>query len=433
MAETRPVELMTATMKDTAPSPLGNGLRLHPIRMLPAGWWIVLALGAAYFTVTSLALPFRIVADGSEYLVMAQNLLTRHSFTYDGVNPVVGKTPGFPFLIALYLKFVGSIHGFRSILLLLMLGFFVFLMAFAKRIVGSNWGIGLFAFLVSLFPLSYLLENLLSEPAFLFLSAAGMIALLKTGETRDRLPPVVAGVAFAAATYFRPITLFWPVGVILLAVLFCRNIWRRFIPVLVVHLILIAPWIYRNWSEFKSVVPMVANWAPLYYMTEGEMWKVYFYEGSGVVRDMPEHLAILEGEFQFNWNPSKRFKDMALENIAENPSEYLKRCVRQSLFAWTYLPGTKDYYRSRSAIFLVGRGVMLLFYALTFFGAVTIWRKDRLVVILLVGYALYTGAMLFPVCTESRYLVPAYLWLLPLTLAGVIMLGKKLRDRVRPS
>jgi len=395
--------------------------------------WIVLLLGAAYLIIGMLTLPFQVIADGSEYLHMAQNLLGQHSFTYDGTNPVVGKPPGFPFLIAIYLKCFGSIQGFRFVLLLLLLGSFLVLMASAKRLVGSKWAIGLLAFLVSMFPLRYLVENLWSEPAFLFLSSIGMFALVKTSESRNRVAPIIAGVAFGAATYFRPITLFWPLAIVLLAGLFCRNCWRQFLPVLVMHLILVAPWIYRNWSEFRTFVPMVANWAPLYYLTEGEMWKVYFYEGSGVVREMPEHLAILDGEFQFNWNPNKRFKEMALRNIAQHPFEYFGRCVRQSLFAWTYLPGTKQLYRENPGVFLMGRIVMLSFCALTFAGLLVLWRTRRQIVIFLVGYALYTGVMLFPVCTESRYLVPAYMWLLPLTFAGVIFLGEQIRARAKLS
>ena len=42
-------------------------------------------------------------ADGAEYLRFAQNILSKGFFTFDGVNPVVGKPPGFSFLIAVYL------------------------------------------------------------------------------------------------------------------------------------------------------------------------------------------------------------------------------------------------------------------------------------------------------------------------------------------
>lgn len=402
-----------------------GGLVLHAPKRQWGLLWIVLFLGAAYLLTNALALPFRVIADGSEYLQMAQHLLSQHSFTYDGVNPVVGKPPGFPFLIAVYLKCFGSLHGFQFVLLLLMLGCFLLLAAATGRLLGLKWAVGLLGFLVAMFPLNYLVGNLLSEPAFLFLSSIGMLALINATESENRWNLVIAGSAFGLATYFRTITLFWPFALVLLAGVFCRDRWRRFLPVLMIHLILVAPWIYRNWSQFKSVVPMVANWAPLYYLTEGELWKTYFYEGSAVVRDLPEHKAILGGEFEFNWKPGERFKAKALQNIAREPLGYLGRCVRQSLFAWTYLPGTKQMYGESPSVFLLGRFAMFVFYSLGVLGLLSLWKTRKEIVVILVGYTLYTAVVLFPVCTESRYLIPAYMWLLPLPFAGVrLLIGK---------
>jgi len=406
-----------------------GGLEFHVPRRQRTWLWIVLVLGTAYLVINTLALPFRVVADGSEYLQMAQNLLSRHSFTYDGVNPVVGKPPGFPFLIAVYLKCFGSIQGFEFFLLLFMLGSFLLLTAAARQLLGPQWAVGHLALLVSIVPLSHLAGNLWSEPPFLFLNSIGMLALINATESGNRWNWVIAGSAFGLATYFRSITLFWPFAIVLLAGVFCRNCWRRFLPVLMVHMILVAPWIYRNWSQFKSVVPMVANWAPLYYLTEGEMWKIYFYEGSGVVRSLPEHDAILGGEFQFNWNPNERFKAMAMQNIARQPLGYVGRCVRQSLFAWTYLPGTKQMYRESPTVFFLGRIIMLVFYALAVLGFLSMWKTEKAIAVILVGYALYTAVVLFPVCTESRYLVSAYMWLLPLPFAGARLLIGRLHSR----
>ena len=62
---------------------------------------------------------------------------------------------------------------------------------------------------------------------------------------------------------------------------------------------------------------------------------------------------------------------------------------------------------------------MITFYVLVIAGVRRIRKEHSVAVIILIGYALYTALVLFPVRTESRYLIASYLWLLPLALVGV--------------
>jgi hypothetical protein len=62
---------------------------------------------------------------------------------------------------------------------------------------------------------------------------------------------------------------------------------------------------------------------------------------------------------------------------------------------------------------------MILFYSFTVIGAIGLLRSRQPLAGLPAVYAAYTALILFPVCTESRYLIPAYLWLLPYTIAGI--------------
>jgi hypothetical protein len=397
-------------------------------RRLPRYRWLALSIGLVYLIVGGLFVHLTVTADGSEYLQMGRNLLEHHSFSYDGVNPVVGKPPGLPFLVAVYLALFGDIHGFQFVLLLLMLGSFLILSSSSRRLLGDGWATVLLLFLVCLFPLNYLVENVLSEPGFLFLSSIGIYLLLRGIDGKHHWSAVAAGGAFAAATYFRPITLFWPLVLILFACLFFREQLRRLLVVLVVHII-VTPWMVRNWLEFKAVVPMVTNWAPLYYMTDEEVWRINFFQGSVYTRDMEWHREILDGQFQFNWKPGQRFKELAISNIKSHPGEYLSRCFRQALFVWTYLPGTKPWHQTQPMLFWIGRAAMAAFYWLTVMGAAALWKTRRKTVVILLGFALYTAVLVFPVSTESRYLVPAYLWLLPLTFNGISRVALKIRGR----
>jgi hypothetical protein len=184
-------------------------------------------------------------------------------------------------------------------------------------------------------------------------------------------------------------------------------------------MVVVAPWIIRNAVQFGRIVPMVANWGPLYYATDEELWRTYFFDGSGIIRQSEAYAQITRGEFQFNWGPNVRFRAMALANIRSDPAGYLGRCGRQLLFAWTYVPGTKAARTTAPWLFIAGRAIMLLFWIVSGVGAWTALRDRRPASRVLVGYVVYTALILFPVTTESRYLIPAYLALLPLTATGV--------------
>ena len=362
---------------------------------------------------------FVVEADGTEYLQIAQNLLDQGTFTYDGVNPVVGKPPGFPFLIAAYMWLTGSLLGFHWLQLILMYVAFVFVAATTARWIGWTRAQLVLVLLVSTWPLHVLTHHLFAEAPFLALTSAGLYLLVRAASLKWLKYGVLAGLAFGISVYFRPINLFWPILLLLSISIWQRRNMRLAITVCVVHFLVVSPWICRNWLQFGRLVPMVANWGPLYYMTEPDLWEIYFFQGSGVIRASEPYRDMAGGEFQFNWRPSERFRRAALDNIRRDPLGYAGRCVRQSLFAWTYVPGTKEARAEAPAWFLLGRAGMLVFYLITTIGAVGLLRLQRPFAGLPAAYAGYTALILFPVCTESRYLIPAYMWLSPYTMAGI--------------
>lgn len=229
----------------------------------------------------------------------------------------------------------------------------------------------------------------------------------------------------------RPITLFLPFFILAFA-LALRSRWRRYAIVLAAaHVLVVAPWIVRNAVLFDRAIPMVANWGPLYYITDEALWKIYFYKGTQVIRASEEYREMTLDEFQFNWRPAERFRRAALDNIIADPGGYLRRCVRQAIFAWTYLPGTKGLHSTAPGWFWFGRGLMILFYTSVVLGIRTLWNSNKTEISMVVGHSVYTAAVLFPVCTESRYLLPAYMLLLPLAVVGLHRAVRLLRFRER--
>ena len=185
-------------------------------------------------------------ADGAEYLRFAQNILSKGFFTFDGVNPVVGKPPGFSFLIAVYLWLVGSLGGFHWLQLIFMFTAFVFVSAAMAEWKGWTWGLALLTVLVFALPLHMLTSNLLAEASFFALTSAGLYLVVRYARTRRTWSVVLAGIMFGVSTYFRPINLFWPFAFIAFSLLWNRRYFRTAVVICAVHVLIVSPWIVRN-------------------------------------------------------------------------------------------------------------------------------------------------------------------------------------------
>jgi len=409
--------------RDRAPGAVGLFGDTKRVRLM------ILALFLVHMIIGLLGWDFVITADGKEYLRLAQNILDQGSFTYDGVNLVVGKPPGFSFLIAAYLWLVGSLKGFHWLQLIFMYLAFVFIAGTMARWKGWAWGLAGLTVMVAAWPLHLLTSNLYAEAPFLALTSAGLYLVVRHAQSGRLWGNVLAGVLFGLSTYFRPVNLFWPFAIILFSLIWNRRYVRTTIIICAVHVLMVSPWLARNWYQFGRPVPMVANWGPLYFMTDADIWKQHFFEGSGVIRASDRYHQMLGGEFQFNWRPNVVFRRAALDNIREDPAGYVGRCIWQSAFAWTFVPGTKEAHKNAPILFNAGRVAMFGYYLLTILGAAGLMRARRPMAGLPALYAVYTALILVPVCTESRYLIPPYLWLLPYTLAGTGAVWHFIRDR----
>lgn len=391
----------------------------------------VLILFVVYMAIGLLGWDLTVTADGTEYLRFAQNILNKGAFTFDGVNPVVGKPPGFSFLIAIYLWLAGSLSGFHWLQLIFMFTAFVFVSATMAEWKGWTWGLILLMVLVLALPLHELTRTLYAEASFMALTSAGLYLVVRHAQSRRLWGNILAGVVFGISTYFRPINLFWPLAIVAFSLIWNRRYLKTAAVICVMHALVVTPWIVRNWYQFGRPVPMVTNWGPLYCVADGDLWKKHFFEGYAARRADENFNRLLGGEFQFNWGPSERFRDAALAKIRTHPMDYVERCLWQSAFAWTFVPGTKEAYINAPTWFAIGRAAMIGFYLLTLLGAINLMRARQQMAALPAVYAVYTALILFPVATESRYLIPPYVWMLPYTLTGTGVAWRYIRNRRR--
>jgi hypothetical protein len=363
---------------------------------------------------------FAISKDGPEYIRMAENMLAGNGFSYDGVHPVVGKTPGLSGVVAGYLWAFGTITGFHFLQLVLLFASYFAIARLAGLAFGGTAGVLTLTILVAVEPLRGLAENVMTEPLFLALFGFGLLVVYLSFRVRSNALAVVAGVLFGLATYVRPIGLFWPMGVLVLIWAMDRRFVRMALVVTAAHSIVVGPWIVRNVIQFDRLIPMVANWGPLYGMTEETLWKSFYSAGWESVFADTKFRELIGSEFPYNWAPQERLRTATLSRISSDRSGWILRCMSQSAQSWTYLPSTREWYENRPTIFWIGRVIMIVFYLVCLLGALFHAKRDSLVVAILGGHMIYSAVMLFPVTTEGRYLVPVYVYLIPLFVAGLI-------------
>jgi hypothetical protein len=169
-------------------------------------------------------------------------------------------------------------------------------------------------------------------------------------------------------------------------------------------------------------------------MTEDILWDRFTVSGHRDLHKHPPYTLAAAAGFLFNEAPQDTLRKAAILGWKKDPVGCLLRCLKQTAFAWTYCPGTKEWKWRYPTGFWLGRLAMLGFLALSGVGLVNLWRQERTMSIVLGGQALYAAIILFPVSTESRYLVPVYLCLVPAVAAGLSILIRKLpRLNINPS
>ena len=369
---------------------------------------------------------FAVEADGAEYVQMAYNLRSLGWLTCDGIAPTVGKPPGMPAVLAAYTGIVGSLTGFHVLQLLSLFAAYLFIAAIVARRLGLKTAIAVLLLLVAVDPLRSPASNTLTEPIFLSLTALGMWAILKSREALPWKYALLAGVAFAASTYIRPVNLYWPLALLLLALIASKARIRAVLCLVGVYTALVAPWVFRNSMIMKRPVPFVANWGPLYAMTDEALWRTFWREGWGGIYREHRYDDLIEHQSPYNPGPAEKLRNLSWGKIETDPGAYLARCAKQSVQVWTYVPGTHMWEWGSPIRFWLGRGMMILFYGVCFLGARSMWRRDRWFVVTILSYVIYTAAIHFPVTTESRYLIGAYLCLLPLAAAGIARVARRL-------
>lgn len=222
--------------------------------------------------------------DSAEYLALAENLRQHHCFSRDTNQPrypETYRTPGYPLLLAgVQAVFDGGATS--AVLTNLVLGALVVITAtvVARPLVGAPLAAAVGALLLLAPYRLYYSLWVMSEPLFVLLLLVALGCWLRWGHEQKRwFWLAAAGLVLGAATLVRPIGLpLLPLGCVAAALLPARQ-WQRRLGraglLLVSFLLIVGPWLGRNYALFDRVrLTTIGASTQLYFKsTEVLLWR----------------------------------------------------------------------------------------------------------------------------------------------------------------
>ncbi|MBI3873345.1 MAG: hypothetical protein HY304_09760 [candidate division Zixibacteria bacterium] len=350
--------------------------------------------------------------DGEQYLTYARHLLATGTFTFDGVHASCGRAPGYPAFLAAFLWSTGGISWVYPVqAALLFLSFWFTTRAFAPYLSASATA-GLLVLLTLVWPLHGLAMLLATEPLFMALTSLALWLLQRHLVRGDGAALVGSGLAFGLSAYVRPVNLLAAAFLGFFLIWRRRLSWRRAAVLAGVGLITVAPWTIRNLVVFDRFVPMAAHHGSIYYMTDSELFWPVLLRSAGYTHTLPIYREIVGDDLETDWQANERYLAYAWKNIERDPFGFVGRCLIKTVFVWSYLPGSKGWIFGQPVLFFAGILLQCAFLIISWKGLIALRRRRSDLSDVIVGFALYTTIVLFPFYSESRFLLPVYIWLL---------------------
>lgn len=205
----------------------------------------------------ALRTPWSGGGDTGAYVLLAQNIVAHRGFTYAG-QPTAFRPPGYPLLLAGFMKVFGTDYVLAMRVLQFFEGLFVAFLcaAIARRIFGKPAAKATFVIALFLPTLVEMSGEILTEATAAVLTVTFLFFLVRYSDKGHWRSVVGMAAAVGIGALVRPNLAF--LGCVSLwAVLFWQNSrsrWRDAILSVLVPCILITPWVWRNLRAFHGSV-----------------------------------------------------------------------------------------------------------------------------------------------------------------------------------
>jgi 4-amino-4-deoxy-L-arabinose transferase-like glycosyltransferase len=340
--------------------------------------------------------------DDVKYIRSAWNLLDKHMFVYHDVNqPTVFIMPGYPFILALFMKIFGKIDGlivvryFQGLLQVISL-YLIF--RICKDI--FNEKVALIAVLLNAIYLPEMVSAglILTEAVFKFLLVVLIFTSIKAVKSKSFYYYALGGVIWGLAILIRPTILAYPIVILIMWMIYkysVKEILTRTLLVLFIGITIMSPWGIRNFVVFSKFIPLT--------LSSGNP----FLQGTYINYDQTKDPAGYKTSSNIIEN-DKIEKETGIKRLQQDfprkPFSYIAwYTVGKSYYFW-YVPYySKDVFGIPFVVMGVFH-VMLLMLAL---GNIILYRaklrRESLILLLII---LYFNMMHLPYFTCSRYAYP---------------------------
>jgi Dolichyl-phosphate-mannose-protein mannosyltransferase len=293
-------------------------------------WWLPLLVGAALRLIYLCFFPQREPhSDDLFYWQTAQAIADGRGYVAAGL-PSVAWMPGLPLLLApLALVFKeGALLPMRLLLVALSILTIPIVWKLSREWFGETvaqwaaWGFALFP------PFWFFASAILTETVAILLVATALLLLTQLKGGFEWRRAVGVGLCWGSLMYFKPEFVFWGPFLGAIALLWRRELALRAVLVCgAVGLLLLSPWVARNWVRFHEFIPLKASGGYLVW------WVSQDPPVEALDERTPDQLA-MEASFVVPGKPGATGKNAAREGLARikaQPFLYLKRCFNRRL------------------------------------------------------------------------------------------------------
>jgi 4-amino-4-deoxy-L-arabinose transferase-like glycosyltransferase len=246
-----------------------------------------------------------------------------------GGQPSVAWMPGMSLLLApVAFLFGGAVFPMRLLLVALSVLTIPIVWKLSRAWLGETcalWAAWAFA----LFPPFWFFGSaILSETPSILLVAVALLLLTELKGGFEWKRAVGLGLCYGGLMYFKPEFVFWGPFLGLSALLWRREVTLRTVLLVgTIGVLLLGPWIGRNWIRFHEFIPLKASGGYLVW------WVSQDPPVEALDERTPEQLA-MEASFVVPGKPGATGKNAAragMARIKEHPLQYLKRCFTRRL------------------------------------------------------------------------------------------------------
>jgi 4-amino-4-deoxy-L-arabinose transferase-like glycosyltransferase len=385
---------------------------------------------------------YPVADDAMEYDTYGWNMATERGFTDLDKAPVITRSPGYPFFLAVLYRIFGHSYvyvKFFQILISLFSLLFIFLLAkgvFGERVAFLSVSIG------ALYP-PFISYNtfIYTETIFTFCVVSFIYFSWMAVVKMKNYFSFLAGLAIGYGALVRGEAILFLPASLLFGFIYLRKELKRIVLIILVALCVITPWTIRNYKVFNKFVPISSQggsllWISSYYDSgrKGE-WMLWHFDDPYFV-NLTKNLNSIERD--------QLLGKKGLENIKEHPFFYAKFCFKRFFMFWitghsnTFIKlsdETFNYFRTKFYLKAVIKTVLLIFNTLLvsfgFFGIYKSLRKYpekiKEIVLLSLPVAVILGIHVL-LCAIPRYQVPVMPFMI--IFASTVILS--LRERYGP-